>query len=278
MSLLICISIHFCCLMWYYFRCLRHTLYFADNAVCCSVFVVLLCINLLVVYLYERHLKDERRRPAEKPSQLNYTADAEYVKRLEEGYQEHRVLIHDIKHHLTLIRCMAQDDNLTGITEYIDSIQNTTCMGRIEPFSGNRVADIVLSQKARLCKNSGVKLELEYNNPDLSFLSDADLCAMLSNTLDNAIEAATQSQEKNVQVRMYSSENRCFCFIEAINSCDKKPHKLAMGYKSTKSGDGHGVGLYSIRRTARKYGGQLVTEYTEDKKFRTTIMLQCQKL
>lgn len=260
--------------MWSCFCYFRYTLH---TVVFCALFIVLLCISVLAVYLYERCLHRSRRRPAEKLSQYRSEADAEYVKRLEESYQERRVLIHDIKHHLTLIRCMAQDDDTEGIAKYIDSIQNTTCLGRSERLSGNRVADIVLSQKASLCRGSGVKLELEYNNPDLSFLSDADLCAMLSNTLDNAIEAAAQSEEKNVQVRMYSSENRCFCFIEAINSCDKKPHKLATGYKSTKSGGGHGVGLYSISRTARKYGGQLVTEYTMDKKFRTTIMLQCQK-
>ncbi len=262
------------CLLIIFHQSARLTLSFFENILNCGVSVLLLCANLLVFYVYERSVQNEQELSQIKLSEQRRKLDYDYYKMLEEHRRESRIVIHDIKHHLNLIRCMAEDWGNSEVCDYIESIQKESYFCKSATLSGNKIADVILSRKSFVCRQKGIEFLLEHNNTDLSFVSDWDLCAVLSNALDNAIESAQKSEEKLVQVRFYRAQNRGFCFLEIINSCDKAPEKNHKGYKSTKSGKYHGIGLYSIRQVAEKYHGQLVTQYTEDKKFRTTVMLQ----
>lgn len=262
------------CMLIIFYQSARLELSVTENVLNCFVSLLLLGANLLVFYVYEHTLRNEQELARIRLSEQRRELDYDYFKMLEENRKESRVIIHDIKHHLNLIRSMAQEKEMSDICEYIDSIQKESYFGKTARLSGNRIVDAILAQKSSICDKNGVKLCFEHNNTNLNFISDSDLCAMLSNALDNAVESAVLSREKSVQLRLYCSGNGCFYFIEVINSCDKKPCKSGQGYKSTKPGKYHGVGLYSIRQAAEKYSGDVTAEYTENNKFRTTIMLQ----
>ncbi len=262
------------CMLIIFYQSARLCLSFMENVLNCMASVLLMSANLVVFYVYEHSLRNEQELARIRLSEQRQELDYDYYKMLEENRKESRVIIHDIKHHLNLISCMAQECGNTEIAVYVDSIQQETYFSKSVVLSGNRIVDVILSQKSSVCEKNGIKITIEHNNTDLSFVSDWDLCAIVSNTLDNAIEAAMNSKEKCIQVRLYSSENGCFYFFEVVNSCDTAHEKDAKRYVSTKKGRYHGIGLYSIRQAAEKYAGQMVAEYTADKKFRTTIMLQ----
>lgn len=262
------------CLLVIYYQSARLRLSLFENVLNCLVSVFLMGANFLVFYVYERSLRNEQELSQLRLSEQRRELDYDYYKMLEENRKESRVIIHDIKHHLSLIRCMAQECGNTDIAEYIASIQNESYFCKSAVLSGNKIMDAILSQKILVCEKKGIEFSFEHNNTDLSFVGDWDLCAIVSNTLDNAIESAVNSGEKNIQVRIYRSENGCFYFFEVINSCDEAPAKNTKGFVSTKKGRYHGIGLYSIKQAAEKYSGQMKAEYTGDKKFRTTIMLQ----
>ncbi len=262
------------CLLVVFYQSARLSLSMMENILNCVVSILLLLANFLVFSVYEKTLKNEQELAKIRLSEQRRELDYDYYKMLEQNRRESRVLIHDIKHHLNLIRSMAQDSGDGEIAEYIDSIQKESFFCKPAIISGNRIIDAILAQKNFQCERKGVKLTFEHNNTNLSFVSDSDLCAMLSNALDNAIESAQVSAEKNVRLRLYNSENGCFYFIEITNSCDIKPEKTQKGYKSTKKGKYHGIGLYSIRQAAEKYSGQMTAEYMGDNTFCTTIMLQ----
>ena len=247
---------------------------FAENILNGIVSVMLLSSNLLVFYVYERALKNEQELSEMRLSEQRRELDYEYYRMLEENKKETRVVIHDIKHHLNLIRCMALESNDKAIARYIDSFQQASYFGKPELHSGNKIADAVISQKRLICQKKGICFVFEHNNTDLSFVSDFDLCAIVSNALDNAIEAAEKSKDKFIRVSFYPSENNCFCFLEFVNSCDERPLCNRNGFISSKKGRYHGIGMHSIRHTAEKYCGEVLAQYTEDKKFRTTVMLQ----
>lgn len=262
------------CLLIIFYQSSRLELSFFENVLNCGASVLLLCANMLVFYVYERSVKKEQELSQVKLSEQRKKLDYDYYRTLEDHRQESRVIIHDIKHHLNLIRCMAEDCGNSEVSEYVASLQKESYFCKSATLSGNKIADVILSQKSFMCRQKGIDFCFEHNNTDLGFVRDSDMCAILSNTLDNAIEAAQDSTEKCIYVRFYRSQSRGFCFLEVLNSCDKAPEKTGKGYKSIKQGRYHGVGLYSIRQTAEKYNGELITRYTEDKKFRTTVMLQ----
>lgn len=264
----------FLCMLINFNQSARLQLNFYENVINCIASVMLLSSNILVFYVYERALKNEQELSAIRLSEQRRELDYEHYRMLEEHRNESRVIIHDIKHHLNLIRCMAWESNDTDVARYIDSFQQTSYFANPSALSGNKIADAVLSQKRRICQEKGIMFSFEHNNADLSFVNDYDLCAIISNAMDNAIESAVKSNDKYIAVRFYSSENNCFCFLEFVNSCDTEPVKNSKGFLSAKSGRYHGVGLYSIKHAAEKYAGEMVTQYTQEKMFYTTVMLQ----
>lgn len=257
-----------------FYQSARLVLSVEENILNCTASVLLLAANLLVFHVYEKSLKNEQELSEIKLSEQRLEMDYKHYRILEENRKESRVIIHDIKHHLSLIRAMAQDKGATDISEYIDSVQKESYFSKTAVLSGNKIADIILSQKSSLCKQKGIDFRLEHNNVNLDFVSDHDLCTLISNTLDNAVEAAENSRDKFVQVRMYrSSGEGGFHFLEVVNSCDIPPEKQGNRYRTSKKGKYHGIGLYSINKVAEKYSGQVQTEYG-DNKFRVTIMIQ----
>lgn len=262
------------CMLIMFNQSTRLKLSFAENILTCISSTLLFASNLVVFNIYEYMLKKEQELTEMRISEQRRELDYERYGMLEENRKELRVVIHDIKHHLNLIRCMARENGDSDIANYIDSIQEAPYFDVPVLLSGNKIADTVISQKRVLCQKKGIEFTFEHNNTDLSFVSDFDLCAIVSNAMDNAIEAAEKSTDKFVKVSFYPSENNCFCFLEFINSCDEMPVSNRNGFVSSKKGKYHGVGLYSIRHTAQKYSGEMLAQYTEDKKFRTTVMLQ----
>ena len=257
-----------------FYQSARLVLSIEENILNCAASVLLLVANLLVFYVYEKSLRNEQEISEIKLSEQRLTMDYEHYRILEEHRKEARIIIHDIKHHLNLIRTMAQDADKGDISDYIDSVQKESYFSKTEVLCGNKIADVILSQKSSLCKHKGIRFVFEHNNVNLDFVSDHDLCTILSNTLDNAVEAAENSRDKFVYVRMYrSSGEGGFYFLETENSCDILPEKQGKGYRTNKKGKYHGIGLYSINQVAQKYSGQVATEYG-DNKFRVTIMIQ----
>ncbi len=262
------------CMLIIFYQSGRLELNSMENVLNCLVSLLLLGTNLLVFYVYERSLKNEQELSRIRLLEQRRELDCDYYRMLEETRNESRIIIHDIKHHLELIRCIAQENGDENIKDYVDSIQKASCFSKPCVLSGHRVVDAILSQKYLMCKNKGISFSFEHNNTDLGFVSAPDLCVLISNAMDNAIEAVQNSKDKVIEVSFYPSENNSFCFLEFVNSCDVKPRRNNRGFISTKKGKYHGIGLYSMQQTAEKYGGEMVLQYTDDKKFRTTIMLQ----
>ena len=110
------------------------------------------------------------------------------------------------------------------------------------------------------------------------FANETDICCILSNLLDNAIESAEKSSEKLLNIEFFSHADRNMLFIEIENSCDNEPN-MKNGHLLTAKKDKskHGIGLYSVEKTVKKYNGELYFNYSEDtKKFRISVMLHRQ--
>ena len=92
-------------------------------------------------------------------------------------------------------------------------------------------------------------------------MDSADLISMMSNILDNAIESANKSDAKTISLSINKNNN--FDILSCSNSCDYKPESTGEDLKSTKAQKGiHGYGFKSIKRTAKKYDGEV--EWTFD--------------
>jgi len=120
-----------------------------------------------------------------------------------------------------------------------------------------------------MCKTFGIDFYCDIRDIDFSFISDANLTAILDNLLENAIEAAKDSENKTIELTIKES-NSNFVAINLENSCTTAPKKSGGELITTKTDkEVHGYGIRSIKRIAKEYNGNI--NYSFDEKTMTFV-------
>ena len=235
-------------------------------------FVVLMVINVVVFKVHEDNIRSANENAKLKLSEQKQMLDYENYKLLQKNYENSRILIHDIKHHLNIINSMAENEDLK---KYLKSLQLQEYLNDPQKLTGNKIIDVIIHQKSEICRNKGINFTFSPSNIKFEFVDETDICCILSNLLDNAVESAEKSSERKLNVEFFSHADRNMLFIEIENSCDNEPN-MKNGHLLTAKKDKskHGIGLYSVEKTVKKYNGELYFNYSEDtKKFRISVML-----
>ncbi|SHH82389.1 Sensor histidine kinase YesM [Sporobacter termitidis DSM 10068] len=186
---------------------------------------------------------------------------------------ELRIIRHDIKNNLALISNLLKRNNLEESKKYIDAI--TVALDETKPAvnSGNIIIDSVLNYKIAVCKKIDIKTQINVDNlPEIN-INPLDLSAIISNVLDNAIEA----NEKIEQLERFISI-KIFCYKNFLSIVVKNPFKNNIEYDNdlvkTSKPDKmfHGYGLQSIKLAAEKNYGSFKF-YIDNDIFTATILL-----
>lgn len=161
---------------------------------------------------------------------------------------------HDMRHHFALLQGLASEERIDEIKEYLRTAQSD--MDAITPmrFCENETVNLILSSFAAKAKQSGIMLTIEAKLPDFLAYSDTELCSLLSNALENAIQASEQIPDSNkriIRLRMYS-KNTKLC-IDIRNSYRTEPI-FHQGLPVSKE-QGHGFGTKSMAHIVEKHGG-----------------------
>jgi len=181
---------------------------------------------------------------------------------LEKNNENQRILVHDIKHHLSSLSSM---NNIEDVKKYLANIQYEFDEYQYIGKSKNKMLDLILGKYSHICKTNNINFIVDVRSSNLSFIEDNDLSSLLGNLLDNAVEA-TKSIE-NSEISLVTKKGKNFDFISVVNSCDKPPKKQGNKLLTTKSNAlFHGYGVKSIEKIANKYNGICNWEYKEDDK------------
>lgn len=161
---------------------------------------------------------------------------------------------HDMRHHFTLLQGLAFKGNMEGIKEYLRTAQSD--INAITPvrYCENETVNLILSAYAAKAEHLGIMLVIDAKLPDTLAFSDTELCSLLSNALENAIQASKNipdSSKRIIRLRMYSKNNK-LC-IDIRNSYQQKP-LFHEGLPVTKE-QGHGYGTKSMAFIINKHGG-----------------------
>lgn len=173
-------------------------------------------------------------------------------------------LRHDMMKHLRIISQLAETDK-ERTTQYLNDL-----IGQNEKIpqsfrSGNVIIDEILNNSAREAGQMGVLMEIKRcQAPKALPLSDAELCSLMMNFMDNAVTAASKTEEKKVTVDLHCKGDY-FVFV-CENSWDKKAVKA----NPVKPQNGHGYGLKIVGQIAKKYGNLMMVEET-DEIYRVTV-------
>ena len=204
------------------------------------------------------------------------------VQEIQDIYADMRGLRHDLRGHINNITQYVKKQNNADAEElngYIRNMEETVNRLDFGYQTGNPITDIIIHQKKQDAERAGVKFSVDFNYPKELQIDVYDIGVVLSNALENAIEAATlMERDKYVSLHSYVKGN--LFFIEIENSFAReivmnKESGLPESSKANKKF--HGMGLANIQRCARKYKGDMDividTSRQEQQIFNLTVML-----
>lgn len=250
---------------------LNQHLEFKNQIILGIVSILLLLATLFVFFSFQANAQKERKLLLLQQERDKIKTDITYYEILEKQNNNLRTYAHDAKKHLSAIKNL---NNNPEIDIYISEMYESLSEYCKVSHSGNHTLDVVIDKYVTECDLNNITFEFDIKNNNLSQVEPYDLVAILGNLLDNALEASEQSQDKMVSIETDFRNN--FSVIIVSNSCDKNPQlsnsELPVTTKSNKQL--HGFGLKSIRKTIKKYNGDIAFEYDNKKKiFIVTVML-----
>lgn len=192
-----------------------------------------------------------------------------HVEEVQSIYTTMRGWRHDYKNHIQTLLALVGDDEKT--CEYLWSLNKDLTEVDAVLKTGNIALDAILNSKLTLIKSKDIPVEAKANVPDNLKISDVDLCAIIGNLLDNAIEAVQTLPKEEQFIRVYIGMLKSQLYISVINSSVGTLKRHGEKYLSTK-GEGRGLGLIRIDGIVKKAGGT-VNRKAEPGVFATEILV-----
>lgn len=195
-----------------------------------------------------------------------------HYQEVENMYKKMRGWRHDYRNHIQTMKVLADNGDLEAIKEYLNKLDEDLATVDTVVKTGNLMADAILNSKISLAKSKGITVKVDAHVPVKLKMSELDLCVILGNLFDNAIEASLPLPEEERLIRVYMVMKNTQLYISFTNfTASKKQIKEANLFKRTK-GDGHGFGLVRIDSIIEKLDGYL-SRNSEDGAFTTEILI-----
>ena len=173
--------------------------------------------------------------------------------RLEQLDNEMRRFRHDYTNHLQSILSLIQIGEYAEAEDYIANLQKQKQAFKNIFYTGNKLADAILSDKAFSLPE---RIHIEFQGMIPPGIENTDLCVILSNSLDNAAEACLQRKGFSViYVSAYSKGG--YLVLTISNPTSNKSEFTDIPQTTKEDKQNHGIGLSNIRETVNKYDGQM---------------------
>ena len=191
---------------------------------------------------------------------------------VENMYNQIRGWRHDYRNHIQVMKAHAAAGDMDAIRQYLDMLDTDLNTVDTVVKTGNAMADAILNSKISLAQSRGISVQCDAHIPVKLKMSELDLCCIIGNLFDNAIEASLPLRESERLIRVYMDMKGTQLYISFTNfTAAKKLPKVGKGFRSTKGG-GHGFGLVRMDHIVERLDGYL-TRNSEDGAFTTEILI-----
>lgn len=192
---------------------------------------------------------------------------------VESMYRKMRGWRHDYRNHIQTMKTYAQKGDMDSIIRYLDMLDMDLKTVDTVIKTGNPMTDAILNSKITLAKDKKINVKADANIPCVLSISELELCSIIGNLFDNAIEASLRLPEEKRIIRVYmevKETNRLYISFTNLTS-GMKLQKIMGRYKSTKGAE-HGLGLGRIDTIVKRLGGY-ISRNSEDGAFTTEILI-----
>ncbi len=195
-----------------------------------------------------------------------------HYREVDNMYRQIRGWRHDYRNHIQTMKVLATNGDMQAIKDYLDMLDTDLNTVDTVVKTGNAMADAILNSKISLAKARDIQVVCDAHIPVRLKMSELDLCCIIGNLFDNAIEASMGLPQEQRLIRVYMDMKGTQLYISFTNFTAAKKLRKMGGLFATTKGQGHGFGLVRIDRIVARLDGYL-SRNSEDGAFTTEILI-----
>lgn len=225
-----------------------------NNIINFSAVLIVPIFMVLIIYLLFNCISKQYFENISLLMEKQVEQQVEHYKKINKLTDDLREFRHDYKNHMICLQSLLNNKQYNEALSYVKSITNQEILNSNKFFSGNQIADAILTDKNELAQKNNCKIIFDGSVSDE--ISVSNLCTILSNALDNSIEACSKIDSDETQiidVKCVASE-----LIQIIRISNPNLDNNAVTETSKADRKNHGFGLSNIRRTVERMDGQMI--------------------
>lgn len=225
-----------------------------NNIINFSAVLIVPIFMVLIIYLLFNCISKQYFENISLLMEKQVEQQVEHYKKINKLTDDLREFRHDYKNHMICLQSLLNNKQYDEALSYVKSITNQEILDSNKFFSGNQIADAILTDKNELAQKNNCKIIFDGSVSDE--ISVSNLCTILSNALDNSIEACSKIDSDETQiidVKCVASE-----LIQIIRISNPNLDNNAVTETSKADRKNHGFGLSNIRRTVERMDGQMI--------------------
>lgn len=217
-----------------------------------TVICALLAVfNIILLEIYHRNVQMQAQITEQKLLQLKSRMETENYAQLEHVTQNYRQVLHDINRYLNTLSYLAGEKQNGKIQEIVRDIHADISKAEETHYSANGILNFILNEKKRKADSGRISMDI-FVEPGFGAgeIKDYDFISIMSNLLDNALEAAERcpGDGRSIDLRMFMDTDRNYAVIRLENSCGEKAICRKGSFLTVKEDrTRHGIGLKHVR-------------------------------
>lgn len=233
------------------------------SIIMCLVGVTGLAVgNIYTITFFEKEQKLEEQHNNEVFLKQQMEQQRIYYQNLEASENEVRKIRHDLKNTFTALSGYLEAGSINQANTFIQKEIQT--INSLTSGTGHYAVDAVINAKKAVAKRQQTDFESCLALPEVLGVDEMDLCILLGNALDNALEACEPMPKGQRAIKLEIRKVSEMLFIKIANTTLKLPKENSQGFLTSKDDKkNHGFGLKTMRQLVEQYQGSLDYEMSK---------------
>lgn len=197
-----------------------------------------------------------------------------YCDEVQSMYTKMRGWRHDYHNHIQALQASMALGEYEEVNAYLRQLNDDLTQVDATVKTGRVMVDAILNGKLNIAAKNGITANVKAKVPEGTPVTDVDLCAIIGNLLDNAIEENKRLSPEDRFLRIYIGQKNTQLYLAFTNAAGKKREKRRSLFPSAK-GAQHGIGLLRVESLVKKYGGFFSAD-SEDGGFTAELLIPLQ--
>ena len=230
-------------------------------------------MNIVVFYLINDIVEREMKLHENKVFQIQAKNQLEMYKSISENFDNQKRKTHEYKNQISCIESLLEKKQYSKLEEYVKKIYGSMNNEPDAINTNNVIVNAILNTKYHEAEEKGIVFVFRVNDLSELKMKDEDVVTILSNLLNNAIEACELCENnKVIKFKFIQEDDMIIIAVKNTFNYDVRYENGEIKSTKTSSVDEHGVGIKNIIKTIEKYAGSYVIE-DKNKEFFFSIII-----